>query len=99
MPLPAHTQIRCDPLMLTSPNGHISVEISVDRSIEVSNELGVDEVALGDQDTAIGEGVGVRVWGKPLGTPGKLTRLGVGNVKKVSASGTFYPLIREVRRS
>ena len=50
MTLPTHTQLGCDQSALTSLNGHISTDMSTDRSVEWNSEMGDDEVSLGEED-------------------------------------------------
>ena len=54
MPLLAHTYVLDDPLTQTSPNGHISTDMSTDRSVEVRGKIGIEQVSFGRPDGAIG---------------------------------------------
>ena len=46
MPLLAHTHVRYDPLTQTSPNGHISTDMGTDRSVEVIENVAVEQVTF-----------------------------------------------------
>ena len=50
----AHTYALYDPLIQTSPNGHISTDMSTDRSVEVRGKIGIEQVSFGRPDGAIG---------------------------------------------
>ena len=54
MPMLAHMYVLYDPLTQTSPNGHISTDISTDRSVEVRGKIGIEQVSFGRPHGAIG---------------------------------------------
>ena len=75
MPLPIHIHIRCDTLALTSLNGHISTDISTDRSVEQKSETEDGDISLG-QEGGLGRRSGS---GVAALTSYKLARLGLIN--------------------
>ena len=63
----AHMYLLYDPLTQTSPNGHISTDISTDRSVELSGKVAVDQVRDGGPRRAIGVELKFCRWaGQPI---------------------------------